>query len=72
MAFSAQQIYPIDFNKSAAVGVNIPFSGPGVFTPNYTTAAATSSITIILTATTTTTAITITITVVILLRSLAP
>mgnify|MGYP003644596781 CR=1 FL=1 len=40
MAFSAQQIYPIDFNKSAAVGVDIPFSGPGVFTPNYTTAAA--------------------------------
>ena len=29
MAFDAQQIFPIDFNKSAAVGVNIPFTGPG-------------------------------------------
>ena len=37
MAFEAQQIYPIDFNKSAAVGVNLPFSAPGVFKPNYTT-----------------------------------
>jgi len=40
MPFDAQQIYPIDFNNSAAVGVDIPFSNPGVFTPNYTTAAA--------------------------------
>tara|TARA_R110001592_G_scaffold333908_2_gene617991 strand:- start:2056 stop:2463 length:408 start_codon:yes stop_codon:yes gene_type:complete len=40
MAFDIQQIYPIDFNKSAAVGVDIPFSTPGVFKPNYTTAAA--------------------------------
>ncbi len=40
MAFGAQQIFPIDFNKSAAVGVDIPFSTPGVFRPNYTTAAA--------------------------------
>ena len=40
MAFDAQQIYPIDFDKSAAVGVDIPFSAPGVFKPNYTTAAA--------------------------------
>ena len=36
MAFNAQQISPIDFNKSAAVGVDIPFSSPGVFKPNYT------------------------------------
>jgi phage baseplate assembly protein W len=28
MAFGQQQIFPIDFNKSAAVGVNLPFSGP--------------------------------------------
>jgi phage baseplate assembly protein W len=41
MAFNAQQIFPIDFNKSAAVGVNLPFSAPGVFKPNYTTAEAT-------------------------------
>lgn len=40
MAFDAQQIYPIDFDKSAAVGVNIPFNQPGVFIPNYTTSAA--------------------------------
>ena len=41
MAFNAQQIFPIDFNKSAAVGVNLPFSSPKVFKPNYTTAEAT-------------------------------
>ena len=40
MAFNAQQIYPIDFNKSAAVGVDLPFSAPGVFKPNYTTKEA--------------------------------
>ena len=40
MAFEAQQIFPIDFNKSAAVGVDIPFSSPGVFKPNYTTKEA--------------------------------
>ena len=40
MAFNAQQIYPIDFNKSAAVGVDLPFSDPAVFKPNYTTATA--------------------------------
>jgi len=40
MAFGAQQIYPIDFNKSAAVGVDIPFNAPGVFRSNYTTSAA--------------------------------
>jgi len=37
MPFDAQQIYPIDFDKSAAVGVDIPFSSPDVFKPNYTT-----------------------------------
>ena len=41
MAFGAKQISPIDFNKSAAVGVNLPFSSPKVFKPNYTTAEAT-------------------------------
>ena len=40
MAFNARQISPIDFDKSAAVGVDLPFSAPGVFKPNYTTAAA--------------------------------
>ena len=43
MAFGAKQIFPIDFNKSAAVGVNIPFSAPGVFKPNYTTKEATKN-----------------------------
>ena len=43
MAFDAQQILPIDFNKSAAVGVDIPFNAPGVFRPNYTTKAATKN-----------------------------
>ena len=43
MAFNAQQIYPIDFNKSAAVGVNIPFSALGVFKSNYTTKEATKN-----------------------------
>ena len=43
MAFNAQQISPIDFNKSAAVGVDIPFSEKGVFKSNYTTAAATKN-----------------------------
>jgi len=43
MAFEAQQIFPIDFNKSAAVGVDIPFSSPGIFKPNYTTKEATKN-----------------------------
>ena len=43
MAFGAKQISPIDFNKSAAVGVDIPFSAPGVFKPNYTTKVATKN-----------------------------
>ena len=40
MAFDVQQIFPIDFDKSAAVGIDIPFNAPGVFRPNYTTKAA--------------------------------
>ena len=40
MAFEAQQIYPIDLNKSAAVGIEIPFNAEGVFRLNYTTKAA--------------------------------
>ena len=40
MAFDAQQIFPIDFNKSAAVGIDIPFNAEGVFRLNYTTKAA--------------------------------
>jgi len=37
MPFDQKQIYPIDFNNSAAVGVDIPFSYSAVFKPNYTT-----------------------------------
>ena len=37
MAFNPQQIYPIDFNKSVAIGVDLPFSDPAVFKPNYLT-----------------------------------
>jgi len=37
MAFSPQQIAPIDFDPSTAVGVNIPLSGPAVFISNYQT-----------------------------------
>jgi phage baseplate assembly protein W len=37
MAFNPQQIYPIDLNTNAAVGVNLPLSGPSVFISNYQT-----------------------------------
>jgi len=37
MAFNPEQISPIDFNKSAAVGVDIPFNGNAVFKSNFQT-----------------------------------
>jgi phage baseplate assembly protein W len=37
MAFNPQQIAPVDFDASVAVGVDIPFSGPAVFISNYQT-----------------------------------
>ena len=37
MAFNPTQISPIDFNTSAAVGVDIPFNGNAVFKSNYQT-----------------------------------
>ena len=40
MAFDAQQIFPIDFDKSAAVGIDLPFNAPGVFRSNFTTKQA--------------------------------
>jgi hypothetical protein len=43
MAFSPQQIAPIDFDPSTAVGVNLPFSGQAVFISNYTTSEATKN-----------------------------
>ena len=40
MAFEPQQISPIDFNTSAAVGVNLPFNGNAVFISNFQTQEA--------------------------------
>ena len=40
MAFDTQQIFPIDFDKSAAVGIDLPFNAPGVFRSNFTTKQA--------------------------------
>jgi len=40
MAFDPQQIYPIDLNASAAVGVNLPLNGSAVFISNYQTKEA--------------------------------
>jgi phage baseplate assembly protein W len=37
MAFNPQQIAPVDFDASVAVGVDIPFSGPAIFISNYQT-----------------------------------
>tara|TARA_R110001583_G_scaffold59538_1_gene177009 strand:- start:650 stop:1054 length:405 start_codon:yes stop_codon:yes gene_type:complete len=37
MAFNEQQISPIDFNSSAAVGINLPFNGNAVFISNFQT-----------------------------------
>ena len=40
MPFNPQTINPVDLNPNVAVGVNLPLSGPAVFTSNYTTAQA--------------------------------
>ena len=37
MAFGAKQIFPNDLRPRVAIGVNLPFNGPGVFVLNYTT-----------------------------------
>lgn len=37
MSFNPIQIQPIDLNDSVAVGINIPFKSPGVFSLNYQT-----------------------------------
>lgn len=37
MAFNQQQIFPIDLDNSAAVGISLPFNGPAVFKSNYQT-----------------------------------
>ena len=40
MPFNPQQINPLDLNPNIAVGVNLPFNGPSVFSPNYFTSQA--------------------------------
>jgi len=40
MPFNPQTINPVDLNPNVAVGVNLPFSGPAVFTQNYLTSQA--------------------------------
>ena len=37
MAFGAKQIFPNDLRPRTAIGVDLPFNGPGVFILNYTT-----------------------------------
>ena len=37
MAFGLRRVYPNDLRPRVAIGVNIPFSAPGVFKPNYLT-----------------------------------
>ena len=37
MAFGARRVYPNDLKPRVAIGVDIPFSAPGVFKSNYQT-----------------------------------
>lgn len=43
MAFGEQQIFPIDLDKSSAVGINLPLNGPAVFKSNFQTKDAIKS-----------------------------
>lgn len=43
MAFGQQQIFPIDLNNSAAVGIDLPLNGPAVFKSNFQTKDAIKS-----------------------------
>ena len=40
MAFGAQRIFPNDLRPAVGVGIDLPFSGEGVFTPNFQTQQA--------------------------------
>ena len=40
MAFGARKVFPNDLRPRVAIGVNLPFSAPGVFEPNYQTKQA--------------------------------
>ena len=37
MAFGVRRVFPNDLRPRVAIGVNLPFSAPGVFQPNYQT-----------------------------------
>ena len=37
MAFGIRRVYPNDLKPRVAIGVDLPFSNPGVFKPNYQT-----------------------------------
>ena len=37
MAFGIRRVYPNDLKPRVAIGVDLPFSDPGVFKPNYQT-----------------------------------
>ena len=37
MAFGLRRVFPNDLRPRVAIGVDIPFSAPGVFKPNYLT-----------------------------------
>jgi len=43
MAYNQQQIFPIDLNNSAAVGIDVPFNGPVAFKSNFVTKDAIKS-----------------------------
>ena len=37
MGFGVRRVFPNDLRPRVAIGVNLPFSSPGVFQPNYQT-----------------------------------
>jgi len=37
MAFGVRRVFPNDLRPRVAIGVDLPFSSPGVFQPNYQT-----------------------------------
>lgn len=37
MAFGVRRVYPNDLRPRVAIGVDLPFSDPAVFRPNYQT-----------------------------------
>ena len=37
MAYVIKNKFPLDLNKRKAIGYSLPFNGPAVFKPTYTT-----------------------------------